>query len=173
MTLDEIVQSQIRQALANRVLTRPILAINAASAATVATSAAIVFTIDGQIYNKAALSAQVLTANATLQQKTTFQPSFYVQPVSTTVYYTLVMNAAGTVSCMQGQFTGQVFSGASIPFGATSIPDPDDLAFVPFGGIKVVTNASTTFTPATTALDAAGLTTTYRDYAGVIPATLW
>jgi hypothetical protein len=173
MILDEIQQSPLRQALANRVLTRPVLAINGAAAATVATGAAVVFTIDGRIFNRAALSAQALTVNAALQQKTTFQSSFYVQPVSTTVYYTLVLNAAGTVSTIQGTFNNQTFQGASIPIGRGDIPDPDDLLFVPFGGIKVVTNGATTFTPGTTALDAAGLTVTYSDYAGVIPATAW
>ena len=171
-TLDEFQQSPLRQALANRVLTRPILAINAGGAATVATTNAIVYTIDGLILNKAALSAQALTVNATLQQKLTFSTGFYVQPASTTVYYTLVMNAAGTVSCLQGQYTGQPFAGASVPVGVTAIPDPDDLTFIPFGGIKIVLGA-TTFTPGTTVLDAANVTATYRDYAGVIPATLW
>jgi hypothetical protein len=171
-TLDEVMQSPIRQALANRVLTRPILAINGAGAATVATTAAIVFTIDGQIFNRAALSAQALAVNAALQQKLTFSSGFYVQPANTTVYYTLVLNAAGTVSCLQGTFSGQTFQGASVPVGRGEIPDPDDLAFVPIGGLKVVTGA-VTFTPGTTALDAANVTVTYRDYAGVCPATLW
>lgn len=173
MILDEITSSPLRQALANRVLTRPILAISGASAATVSTTAAIVFTLDGQIFNRAALSAAALAVNAALQQKVTFQPTFYVQPANTTVYYTLVLStSSGTLGVIQGQYTGQPFAGASIPVGVTSIPDPDDLAFVPIGGIKIVTGA-TTFTPGTTALDAANVTATYRDYAGVVPATLW
>ena len=41
----------------------------------------------------------------------------------------------------------------------------------PIGGFKVALNASTTFTGATTDLDAAGVTDTYYNFAGGIPNT--
>lgn len=171
MRLDDIPQGPLRQALGLRVNTVPVLAINTGGAATVKTTNAIGYTIDGRPYTKAALSAVALAVNTTLQAKITFSTALAVQPVSTTVYYILVINAAGTVSCLQGTYSGQTFTGANIPLGDGSMPDPDDPAYCIIGGIKIVTNSSTTFTPGTTALDAAGLTVTFVDLGGVLPVT--
>lgn len=172
--LNEFTSTQLRQALGNRVLTLPVLAINAAAAATIKTTNAVVFSLDGQTYTRAALAAVALAVNTTLQQKTTYQQGFYVQPVSTTVYYTVVLStSSGTVNVIQGTYLNQPFQGAGANLGTGEIPDPDDYAFVAIGGIKIVTNSATTFTPGTTALDAAGLTVTYRDYIGMIPAVAW
>lgn len=172
MRLDDIQGLALRCLLGNRVSGTPaVLAINAGSAATIKTTNAINFSIDCKPILKAALSAVALAVNATLQPKITFQTTFYVQPASTTVYYLLLLNAAGTVSVLQGTYTGQTFTGANIPVGDSSIPDPQDAAYCAFGLIKVVTNSSTTFTPGTTALDAAGLTVTFTDLGGGIPVT--
>lgn len=170
MRLDDIMQLALRAQLGNRISGTPaVLAINLGGAATVKTTNAILYTVDQYIFTKAALAAQALSVNATLQAKITFQTTFYIQPVSSTVYYLLVMNAAGTVSCLQGTYSGQQFTGANILLGDGSIPDPQDATYVAFGLIKIVTNSSTTFTPGTTALDAAGLTVTFKDLAGGIP----
>lgn len=155
---------------------KAVLAINAASAATVKTTGALVFLVDGIQYTKAALSAQVLSALAaadfvasTSQAALNYlQPSgltgFYVQPASTTVYYVLCVNNAGTVKVVQGTYDGQqLLAGLSAP-GKSWVPDIPE-TWTPIGLIKIVTNSSTTFTPATTALDAAGLTVTFTDLA--------
>lgn len=153
--------------LANMVLTKGILAINAASAATVKTTNAIVYSIAGVLYSKAALSAQAITARHASDPE---QVS-YVQPVSTTVYYVLSLDSAGNVTMKQGDYDGRVppnHLGNSV-VGKSVIPDvPDTWGVTPFGVIKIVTNGSTTFTVGTTALDAAGVTATYYDIA-VLP----
>lgn len=145
---------------------KPVLAINAASAATVKTTNALVFSIGGIAYTKAALAAQVLT-NAVGPAGT----GVYVQPISTTVYYTIAVNAAGTIKVYQGSYTGQVL-GAPTPgvYGDGLVPDIET-GYAPVGGIKIVTNASATFTLGTTALDAAGVTATYADFTGPLPAS--
>lgn len=172
MRLDDIMELPLRAALGNRVTSGVVtLAINAGSAATIKTTGTTTYQIDSRPYTKAALSAQALTANATLQAKITFQTGFYIQPISTTVYYLVLLNSAGTVTVLQGTYSGQQFTGANIPLGDGSIPDPQDLSYCAIGLIKIVTNASTTFTPATTALDAAGLTVTFYDLTGIIPVT--
>lgn len=167
--------------LGTRNAVRSVLAINAAAAATVKTTSALEFQVDGVMYTRAALSATALAALASadftggvgLPTGGYFQPSgstaFYVQPASTTVYYVLVVNAAGTVRVVQGTYTGQPISSQGLTVvGKSVVPDVPDV-WVPFGMVKVVTNSSTTFTPATTALDAAGLTVTFYDI-GVLPA---
>ena len=138
-----------------------VLAINAASAATVKTTNALTYTVDGVQYTKTALSAQALTAYT--------GNTFYTQPASTTVYYVLGVNAAGTVYCFQGTYTGQTQNPLRADFsvGDGSIPDVPD-GVTPFGMIKVVTGA-TTFLPGTDALDKASVTFTFYDLA-VIPS---
>lgn len=157
--------------LANMNVTRGVLAINAASAATVKTTNAIVYLVDGIFYNKAALSAQALSALAASDLPASLsnwlQPSglngaFYVQPTGKTVYYVLAMNAAGTVKVVQGTYDGQeLLPGVNSAVGKSIVPDVP-APFVPFGLIKVVTG-SATFTPATTALDASNITFTFYD----------
>lgn len=169
MKLNQLGMGAIR-ALGTACITRAILAINAASAATVRTTNAIVYTIDGIIYNRVALAAQALTA---FDQK-----PFYVQPANTTVYYTLALDAAGNVRVMQGDFAGrQTFVNGIEVRGDGNVPDVPDFSvastdaagnqtlatqWCPFGIIRIATGAAT-FTPGTTALDAAGITATYFD----------
>ena len=155
-------QSAVVQLLGNMCLTKGVLAINAASAATIKTTNALVYTVDGVLYSKAALSAQALTVISG-------GTAFYVQPVSSTVYYVVAVNAAGTVITVQGDFTGRDLSIPYVGRGDGFVPDVP-AGYTAIGMFKVVTNGSTTFTPATTALDAAGVTVTYYDI-GVLPAT--
>lgn len=163
---------------------KPALAINAASAATIKTTGALVFSVGGVMLTKAALAAQALTALAggptggdfvaTTSElaKNYLQPNggvgFYVQPVSTTVYYVVCINGALTVRVVQGTYDGQqLMAGLSAP-GKSWVPDIPD-TWVPIGMLKMTTNASTTFTPGTTAIDAAGLTPVFYDLS-VLPA---
>ena len=161
--------------MGNMSLAKPVLAINAAGAATVKTTNALVFTVDGIQYTKAALAAQSLAPT----HDSRGNPGVYVQPENTTVYYTLAVNKAGAIAVVQGSFAGQrygidptvgVGSGANMGtsyIGDGSVPDAPD-GYTPFGLIKVVTG-NVKFTPGTTLLDAANVTATYFDI-GVLPA---
>ena len=142
---------------------KAVLAINAALAATVKTTNAFAYTNNGIQLTKAALAAQSIVPTHTGNGK--FVGGAYVQPVSTTVYYTLGLDALGAVTVVQGSFVGQLglpgAAGTSAAGDGTLPESP--VGSTPVGVIKVVTNGATTFTPGTTALDAAGLTVSYFD----------
>lgn len=163
---------------ATRCMSYPALAINAAGAATVKTTNAIDYSIDGVTRRKTALAAQSL---AVTHNQLGVASGGYVQPASTTVYYTLAVNAAGAVAVVQGTYFGQTFDTAPTAslgqnsFGGARVTGDGAVpsvpaGYCPFGLVKIVTNASTTFTAGTTALDAAGVTASYFDLA-VIPAS--
>lgn len=149
--------------IGNMVTGKPVLAINGAGAATVKTTNAINYAIDGIAYSKAALAAQALAVIPGAA-------AFSVQPVSTTVYYVLAVNNAGAIGVVQGTYVGQSLAVPGVGQGDGIVPDVP-LGWVPFGLIKITTNSSTTFTPATTALDAAGLTVSFYDLQ-VLPTQL-
>jgi hypothetical protein len=80
-----------------------------------------------------------------------------VQPISTTRYYVLAYNASGT---------GKIFNGTN----STDLPNIP-ATHCPVGYVKVVTDATGTFVPATDDLSDAAVTDTYADIA-VLPLTL-
>lgn len=156
---------------------KPVLAINLGGAATVKTTGAINYTIDGIAYTKAALAAVALSAMAASDlasslsnwlQPTGLNGAFSAQPANTTSYLVLALNAAGTVKVVQGLYTGQIPLVGMNVGGQAKVPDVPD-GFVPFGMIKVVTGA-TTFTPITDALDKASVTFTFYDLS-VLPSS--
>ena len=170
--LSDIQALAVQNLLGNQSVGKATLAINAAAAATVKTTAAYSYSVGGVWYTKAALAAQSIAPTHTIHG--TVVGGAYVQPVSTTVYYTIALNAAGAVAVVQGSFAGQNL--ALLNIGTSFVGDgfvPDVPAgYTPVGVIKVVTNGATTFTPGTTALDAAGLTVSYFDIAFLPSNTL-
>lgn len=157
MNLSQIQDGVLRALLGNRNHGRGAIVIGATAAA-VTTSAAFVFTIGGVVYSRAAMTNEALVALPGTGP-------FRVQPPNTTVYYTLGVNAAGTVHVVQGRFEGERFispTGLSVVGDGTVPSLPDTHA--PFALIKVVTG-SASFTPGTTALNAANLTSTLWDIA--------
>lgn len=177
--LSDINNGPIKNMIGYQNNVRGVLAINAASAATIKTTAALDYINNGIFKNKAALSAQSLVpAGYMFNWQGNAVSAFYAQPVSTTVYYVVALDSSGNVNVVQGNYSGQKLStdptvgvGQSVA-GATwvgngAVPDlPSGLT--PIGMLKVATNGSTTFTPGTTLLDAAGVTVTYSDLA-VLP----
>lgn len=168
MKLNQLGISALR-ALGTSCLVKAVLAINAAAAATVKTTNAITYVIDGILYSKVALAAQALAP---------ISGAFYTQPANTTVYYTLALDAAGNVRVVQGTYAGQPLNtGGVVTVGDGTVPDVPDLSvasmdtsgnqtpatiWCPFGVIKVVTGA-TTFLAGTDALDKASCTFTFYD----------
>lgn len=98
----------------------------------VKTAAIINYCIDGIMYTKAATDDLFVFTDLT------------VQAANTTKLYALCLDAAGTASIVTGT--------------ATKLPTIADTLCV-VGAVKIVCTA--TFTPATTLLDAAGITATY------------
>ena len=173
--LSKISIQDVINALGGMCLTKGVLAINAASAATVKTTNALTYGVGGVLYTKAALAAQSIAPTHRFDGKpVTVADPAYVQPINSTVVYVVALNAAGTVAVVQGTYAGQqvtygsdlskiVTAGGGLP----TLP----AGYTPIGAIKVATNGSTTFTPGTTLLDAAGLTVTYSDLA-LLPVSL-
>ena len=87
------------------------------------------------------------------------------QAVSTSCLYLVQINAAGTISIKKGteQLTADLGDNLSLQWPE---PDADNC---PIGGIKVATDASTTFTLGTTDLGASGITDVYYDFLGGMP----
>lgn len=165
--LRDVSNGIIRKALGNSCLSKITLAINAAGAATVKNTGTITYTIDGIFYTKAALAAQALTVthdcfgNPVGGQNL----SKYVQPVLTTAYYLICLNAAGTVAVVQGNYAGQSLAFPDlqrIVTGTGDIPQ-EPAGYTAVGMLKVALAGAATFDPATTLLDAANVTVTYYD----------
>jgi len=111
------------------------------------------FAIDGIAYHLADDGTVVMTAIS-------------VQAVSTSCLYLVLLDSAGTLSTVKGNEV--LTADLGVVGGSLQWPIPAaDLC--PIGGFKVALNASTTFTGATTDLDAAGVTDTYYDFAGGVP----
>lgn len=160
ITNPTIQTSDLLASFGNRCLTKAVLAINLAGAATIKTTGPTSYTVGG-VYQtaKASLAAQSIAIAAG------YGPlvggAGYVQPISTSVYYVVSLNAAGTVFVRQGTYVGQPLSTLGDK-GDGSIP-AIPLTETALGYFRVTTNASVTFTPGTTLLDAAGITVVYTD----------
>lgn len=160
------ISTPIRKLL-NCCLSYVTLAINAASAATFKTTGTTTYVIDGKALQKAALSAQAFTAGHKAQAPVTINGTTY----GTSALYLVQLDAAGNVTTRQSNIAiagvdadGKV-NGTAMPTPydqRAALPESDSNC-APIGFIKVTTNSSTTFTPGTTALDAAGLTVTYTN----------
>ena len=176
--LSDVTSSALLELLGNVNLSKGVLAINLAAAATIKSTGGYSYTVDGVLLAKAALAAQAITPTHDAFGNVA---AGYVQPAGKTAYLTVSLNAAGVVSVAQGTYAGQTagtdpavgvgpaYNGGISFVGMGRVPDvPDN--YTPIGVIKVVTGASA-FTPGVTALDAAGVTVSYFDVA-VLPAAL-
>lgn len=115
--------------------------------------AGIDFAIDGIAYHKAD-AATVLPLTAAT-----------AQAADTTCIYLIQVDSGGTVSSVKG--TEELNADLSAGKRVLHWPEPADNK-CPIGAVKVKTVA-VTFTPGTTALDAAGLTVTYYNFVGGMP----
>lgn len=174
-SLSQIVSAEVRKVLANRCLTKATLAINAGGAATVKTTGATTYSVDGVLYSKAALAAQsIAPTHDAFGNLVAAGIAAYVQPVNTTVFYVVSVNAAGTVAVSQGSYLGQTQAFpndlSKIWTGTGAIP-VEPAGYTAIGVIKVAPTVAATFTPGTTLLDAANVNATYFDV-DILPATL-
>jgi hypothetical protein len=145
-----------------RNMTAAALAINAGGAATFKTTSAYAYLSDGIFKAKTALAAQAFSAGHA------------VQAAGTTLYYTVGLDSAGAVTTYQGTAPSNPQIAEALANNLAASTVPSNIADVPtgitaVGLIKVVTSSAATFTPGTTALDAAGVTSTFYDVA-VLPS---
>ena len=127
------------------------LAINAGSAATWKTVNTIPYIINGALYTKAAVTAQAVPAAAALSA--TGQNA---------VMITIGLDAGGNVNT----FTSAPATGPSAAAALASIIPAQVADGVAVIGHIIIQSNATIFTPATTALDAAGITATYINIVG-------
>lgn len=115
--------------------------------------AGIDFAIDGIGYHKAE-AATVLPLSAGT-----------VVPANSKCLFVIQVDSAGAVTSTQGP----IVLTADLTAGKTVLhwPEPSDDK-CPIGAVKIETGA-VTFTPGTTALDAASITTTYYNFVGGMP----
>jgi hypothetical protein len=176
--LSDLTNSALVSLLSNVNLSKGVLAINIGGAATVKSTNAYSYTVNGVLLSKALLAAQSIVPTHDAYGNAA---AGYVQPAGVTAYLTLGLNAAGAVCVAQGTFAGQkagtdpavgvgpAYNQGISFIGSGAVPDVP-MGYTAIGVIKVVTGAAT-FTPGTTALDAANVTASYFDVA-VLPAGL-
>ena len=109
-------------------------------------SLGLTFAIDGILYYKADAATVIPLTAAT------------AQAVSTSCLYLMQIDTAGTVSSVKGRevLTADLTDGSEV----LEWPVPAD-GKCPIGAVRIDTDSTHTFTPGTTALDAAGITETY------------
>lgn len=152
--LGHIKDAALRNLLGNRCFGKGLLAISATATDVKTVTNTISYCVDGQIYELAP------TDNITFTDVT-------VQPVSTTAFYAVAVDAAGTPVI----YNGTPVLTAKITAGTDKAQFPEvPLTHTVIGGVKVVTDSTHTFTPGTTELSAAGITDTYFNFS-CIPVT--
>lgn len=177
--LSDLTNSALVSLLSNFNLVKGVLAINIGGAATVKSTNAYTYAVNGVQYTKAALAAQAITATHDAFGNVA---AGYVQPAGVTAYLTLALNAAGTVAVVQGTYAGQkagsdpavgvgpAYNQGTSFIGSGAVPDLP-AGYAAIGVMKVVTTGAATFTPGTTVLDAANVAVTYFDVS-LLPAGL-
>lgn len=152
MAISDITSSPSRAyfSIVNRVFSVPVFAINAASAATIKTTNAIVYSIGNVMKTKAALSAQALGALGTI-------------PAGYAARLVVFLDAAGTVSVLKSPNELVANKLRCI------VPNYDPSVLVPVGSVLIANGSGSGFVIGTTALDAASITTTYADLAYAMP----
>ena len=116
-------------------------------------AAAINYAINGRLYQRAITASQALV----------IEDNTSPNPLTPDTFVSLGANQACTfLICLDSALAARVVQGPIVEASSTLVPVgqlPDNRAVC--GVIKVVTGATGTFVPGTTALSAAGVTTTY------------
>ena len=149
INLGHIDDAALRFLLGNRCFTKAICAIGTTASTVKTTTNTVQYSIDGQIYEKAAANDLFVFTDTT------------VQPVATTAFYALCLDSAGTATVVNGTpvLTSKITAGTEKAY----FPEvPGNVCII--GGVKVVTDATHTFTPGTTLLSAAGITDEYFNF---------
>lgn len=171
--LSSIASASLQKVLGNRCYTKAVLARDADAATKLQTTNAATYSVGGVLYSKSALNDQAATVTHRFNGDavTTADPA-YVQPSNTKVKYVVALDAAGNVAVVQGSYAGQTIAFkadlSKVLTGTGDFP-AEPAGYTAIGYFTVETNASATFTPGTTALNAAGVTATFFDVA-VLPA---
>jgi hypothetical protein len=131
---------------------------NGTTAGTIQTTATIPFTIDGTFASKAATNNVPITMVLDPIYGQNSDGSFTGAVGGSTRLYGLYMDSAGVISARPGP----VVNTLDLAAGVVPLQYPQPLkSRCNFGAMRVAVTASTTFVPGVTALNAAGVTTTF------------
>jgi hypothetical protein len=163
-TLSDISQRALRELIGNRAVSRTLVNLQNGTATfdgVTEPDAIMRYDINGVQCTTADVTNKALATLAALQNPVTGYDGYIAQPVSTTVYYLAVVNAAGTMYVIQGTYAGQIL-GPGLPKGPRGTGGIPDIAvpatYAPFAIFKVVNGVTAAFTPATTFWDATNVT---------------
>lgn len=137
--------------LTNRAFTIGVLAIDDSNTENVQTTAAVVFSINGVLYSKAAV-AEIDVSGLDVLDESGAETSMTAQVTATDRIYLLILDSGGNIKVVQGE---------AVATGETCycpVCPPDHAAF---GAVKVANATGSDFTFGTTGLDTSGITDTY------------
>ncbi len=121
------------------------------------TAAAITYAIDGRLYSKGITATQALVIEDNTSPNPLTPDSFVSLGASQACTFLITLDTSGNFRVVQGPIVDA--SATKVPVGQL----PDSRAVC--GIIKVVTGATGSFVPTSTAFSAAGVTTTYINMA--------
>lgn len=155
MNLQDVGHQDIRHLLGNRAYTIGTLAIDGTNTENVQTTGAVVYSIKGILYSKAAVAEIDISALSGLP--TTALADGYTQ------IFGLELDSAGTITVVYGEqrLTADITAGDK----ELDWPKASDDDHTMFGAIKVANATGSDFTFGTTGLDTAGITDTYYNLA--------
>jgi hypothetical protein len=143
---------------------------NGTNAGTVQNASTITYVVDGQFYSKSATNNMSIayTGPSVYQAPTgvgSINGAFAGGGNGSTRLYLLLLNTSGALSVLPGP----IVDSADLSAGRVALQFP--VVTTPgvcvAGALRIAVTAGTTFTPGTTALNAAGVTATYLNLADV------
>jgi hypothetical protein len=137
---------------------------NGTTAGTIKTTVAVTFTVNGVFYSKAITDNIAISYTGPSVYGAATNGSFTGATGGSTRLYGLYMDTAGAVSIEPGPIvnTAELSAGTA----ALHFPAPKR-GLTCFGVMRIAVTANTTFIPGTTALGAAGVTTTYLNLSSI------
>lgn len=121
------------------------------------TAAAITYAIDGRLYSKGITATQALVIEPNTGPTATAPNAFASLGANQACTFLITLDTSGNFRVVQGP----IVDAAAVKVPVGQLPDARAVC----GLIKVVTGASGSFVPTTTAFSAAGVTTTYINLA--------
>jgi hypothetical protein len=139
---------------------------NGTNAGSIKTTATVPFTVDGIFYSKAATDNLpfTMTVPAVSSNGYATNGSFTGQTGGSTRLYGVYLDSAGAVT----HVPGPICNSTELAAGSCALQfPPPQRGKACIGMVRIAVTAGTTFIPGTTALNAAGVTTTYLNLSGI------
>lgn len=137
---------------------------NGTAAGSIKTTVIVPYTVDGQFASKAITDNIAFTVAVPATFSTPSNGSFTGAVGGSVRLYSVLLDAAGTVT----YGASAIVNVADLAAGLVALPFPPPVkGKTCIGAVRIALTASTTFVPNTTALGAAGVTTTYLNLSSI------